>query len=109
MPKKTPPPDTKDDITLVTKDIALVKDKIGLLQEDIAFVKTAIGQLRQANERWKNEILDANKEWKDEIKRHFDLVAEHLLHDLRGAHHDKIQQHDDRLVRLERHAGLRTV
>ena len=66
-----------------------------------------LGKLYQANERWKDEILDANEKWKEELKQHFDVIAENIRHDLlKGALHDKIEQHDDRILHLEQHAGL---
>ena len=65
-----------------------------------------IGKLYDANERWKNEILTANARWKEEILTHFDLVAETMRYDLLGAHKDRIENHEDRIRRLERHAGF---
>jgi hypothetical protein len=39
----------------------------------------------------------------DETKRHFDVVAENIKHDmLHGALHDKVAQHEDRIRVLER-------
>lgn len=50
---------------------------------------------------------------KEEVKRHFDVVAESLFHDLAGAHHDEIEllkhrkdDHERRIRHLERAAGL---
>ena len=83
-------------------------DRSRLNHPSIGQLHQANERLYQANERWKNEILDANKEWKEEIKHHFEFVAENLLHDFRGAKQDKIEQHEDRIARLERHAGLRS-
>lgn len=43
----------------------------------------------------------------EETRRHFDVVAENIKHDfLHGALPDKIEQHEDRIVRLETHVGL---
>ena len=42
-----------------------------------------------------------------DIKRHFDVVAENMLYDFKGAFKDKLSVHDDRLDRLEVHTGLR--
>jgi hypothetical protein len=40
------------------------------------------------------------------LKEHFDFVAENIKHDFQGAFKDKLEQHEDRIVRLEEHAGL---
>ena len=49
----------------------------------------------------------------ERLMRHFDLTVETIRHDLLGAnkdrielHRDKLTDHEGRLVRLERHAGL---
>jgi hypothetical protein len=42
-----------------------------------------------------------------DIKHHFDVVAENMLYDFKGAFKDKLSVHDDRLDRLEVHTGLR--
>ena len=57
--------------------------------------------------QWKEEMEQKMKQWKEEIKRHFDVVAENIKHDfLHGALPDKIEQHEDRIVRLEQHVSL---
>lgn len=45
-------------------------------------------------------------EWKEEIIHEFHVVAEDIKHDFKGAFHDKLAQHDDRILRLEQHAGF---
>lgn len=42
----------------------------------------------------------------EETRRHFDVVAENIKHDFQGAFHDKLEQHEDRIVRLEGRVGL---
>lgn len=43
----------------------------------------------------------------EETKQHFDVVAENIHYDmLKGALNDKVEQHEDRIVRLEQRAGL---
>jgi hypothetical protein len=76
-------------------------------KKDVQLLMEEIGKLYVANERWKDEILDKNEAWKDEIVHEFKVVAEDLRHDLLGVHKDKIENHEDRLVRLERHVGVR--
>jgi hypothetical protein len=87
-----------------TPDAPATKEDIGLLME-------AIGKLYSANQQWKEEIIDhldkrvAASE--AQTKAHFDLVAENITHDFQhGALHDRIEQHGDRIGRLERHVGL---
>lgn len=42
-------------------------------------------------------------EFSTDIKRHFDVMTEHLTHEyVHGALADKVQQHEDRIVVLER-------
>lgn len=43
---------------------------------------------------------------KKEIIHEFHIVTEDTKHDFKGAFHDKLEQHDDRIIRLEQHAGL---
>lgn len=51
-------------------------------------------------------LYDANEKWKEEVKEHFDLVAENLVHDFLGAHKDDIENIKIRVRRLENHTGL---
>tara|TARA_Y100000310_G_C20512294_1_gene729467 strand:- start:717 stop:1019 length:303 start_codon:yes stop_codon:yes gene_type:complete len=42
-----------------------------------------------------------------ETRRHFDVVAENIHHDLaKGALSDKVEQNSDRIERIEDHIGL---
>lgn len=52
------------------------------------------------------KLYDANERWKNEVKRHFDVTVEKIRHDLQGANKDQIENLEDRLDRLEKHAGL---
>jgi len=45
-------------------------------------------------------------QWKHEIIGEFHIVVGQLRHDFKGAFGDKLAQHEDRIVRLERHTGL---
>lgn len=65
-------------------------------KQDITLLMREIGRLYDANERWKQEIL-----------LHFDTAVEQFRHDLRSINIEKIQDHDNRIVRLELHTGLR--
>ena len=64
-------------------------------KEDIRSIMEELGKLYDANERWKNEILDQ-----------FALTVEIIREDLKGANRDRIEMHEDRIVRLEKHARL---
>ena len=54
------------------------------------------------------KLYDANERWKDELKEHFDLKVEVIRHDLLGVNRERIENHEDRLIRLERHTGVTT-
>lgn len=76
-------------------------------KQDVRLLMDEIGKLYRANERWKDEILDADEKWKEELKQHFDVIAENIKYDfLHGALPDKIQNHENRLVRLEDRVGI---
>lgn len=77
---------------------------------DIQFLTEQFGLLLDRADRTDGHIDDLRSEmkaWKEEIVHEFKVIAEDLRHDLIGSHKDKIEQHEDRLVRLERHTGLR--
>ena len=49
----------------------------------------------------------------EETKRHFDVVAEDMRHDMQGIYKDRTEQNDDklkdherRITRVERHVGI---
>jgi hypothetical protein len=65
-------------------------------KQDIQLLMTAIGKL-----------YDANEQWKEELKHHFDLTAETIRQDVQGANKDRIEDHENRIVRLEEHTGVR--
>ncbi len=82
-------------------------------KQDIALLMDTMGNLLIATEEWKSGMLHDMEVWKDELKRHFDVVAEKLSHDLCGALRDhtsvnanRFTAHDRRITRLERHTGL---
>ena len=81
-------------------------------------VKLLMEQMGKFYERTHREMLDVKEGLvtemdrkisasEDRIKHYFDVVAENIKHDfLRGALPDKIEQHEDRIIRLEQHAGF---
>lgn len=82
----------------------------GDLQQFIAHIERVIGDLQKnMNEQIEDargELRGEMQELHTETRRHFDVVAENIKHDFKGAFHDKLEQHDDRIIRLEQHAGL---
>jgi hypothetical protein len=51
-------------------------------------------------------IYDANERWKDEMKHHFDVALENTAHDIISAKSDRVANHEDRILRLERHTRI---
>lgn len=67
------------------------------------FVKHIEGLIGDMEGRIGRRIVEENKE----TRRHFDVVAENIRHDLlKGALNDKVEQHEDRIQKLEEHTGL---
>lgn len=67
------------------------------------FVKHIEGLIGDMEGRVGRRIVEENKE----TRRHFDVVAENIRHDLlKGALNDKVEQHEDRIQKLEEHTGL---
>jgi len=59
------------------------------------------------NEEKIHNLAKEMKESEKRMKRHFDVVAENIKHDLlHGALHDKVEQHEDRIQTLEQHTSL---
>jgi hypothetical protein len=50
------------------------------------------------------EMIRASEE---RMKEHFDLAVETIRHDLMEAHRDRIEDHELRIRRLERHPRLK--
>lgn len=76
-------------------------------KEDIRMLMEQIGSYFDRTESRLGDLRDEMEGSKEEIIRHFDVRVEDIRHDLLGANKDKLENHEDRLVRLERHAGLR--
>ena len=81
-------------------------DQAPATKKDIQLLMGQIATFYDKTESWKEEILEANKQWKQEIIGEFHIVVGQLRHDFKGAFGDKLAQHEDRIVRLERHTGL---
>lgn len=70
-------------------------ESMGKLYDRVAHVEQDVHELR-----------DNVKEWKKEIIHEFKIIAEDLRHDLIGIHKDKLENHEDRITRIEEHVGL---
>jgi hypothetical protein len=75
------------------------KEDVGLIMERFGQIDLKIADMDSQMVEWRQEMI----EWKEETKRHFDLVIEHAIHEfVHGALADKVSQHDDRIVILEK-------
>ena len=86
------------------------KEDLRLFMEQIS---KQIDGLYQANERWKDEILAEFHEFRVEIdgklsslEHRLLVVIENLRSDVNAMYNDKLSQHEDRIRRLENHAGF---
>lgn len=75
-------------------------------KQDICLLMEQIGKYYQKTEKRFADMEERITKEAEETRRHFDVVAENIKHDFQGAFHDKLEQHDDRIVRLEEHVGL---
>lgn len=79
-------------------------------KQDVRLLMEQMGKYYEKTHRemteWKEEFHGTVRESEDRTKRHFDVVVEDIKHDFQGAFHDKLEQHDDRILRLEHHVGL---
>lgn len=87
-----------DDTPATKVDIKLMMEQIG----------TFIDRTEKAMANLEDRIGVRMVEQEDRLTRHFSVVAEDLVHDFKGAFHDKLEQHEDRILRLEHLAGLTT-
>lgn len=67
-----------------------------------------MGNYYQKTEQRFTDMEEKMEEWKEEIVHEFRIVAENIKHDFQGAFHDKLEQHENRIVRLESRVGLVT-
>lgn len=84
------------------KQAPATKEDVRGIMEYLARNESNIFDVRKRLE----ELEKCAREDKEDIKRHFDVVAENLLYDFKGALNDKIQNHENRIVRIEEHVGL---
>ncbi len=56
------------------------------------------------------ERMDAKFErLAEELTQHMNVVAENIVYDFKGIFKDRLEQHEDRIIRLEKHTGLVSV
>jgi hypothetical protein len=92
----------KKDIDILKSDVATLKSDVSIMKDDVRSVKNDFVKL----ELWKDEMMTAMRDWKDEIIHQMQIIAENMHYDFLGAHTDKIQNHENRIVRLETHVKL---
>jgi len=91
-------------------------DSAPATKSDIKLLMAELGKLYDATERWKNELADKSQRQQvlsvSEMKQHFDLTVEQIRHDLLAANREQIELlrdrsegHENRITRLEQHAG----
>ena len=69
-------------------------------------ISTQIDGLYQADERWKDEIISRVDSKIHEVEHHLLVAMEALRSDVQAMYNDKLSQHEDRIGRLEKHAGF---
>ena len=111
-------PATKQDLRLVKQDLRLVKQDVKLVKRELkkdmmVFKKETEKRFDGVDKRLDNtdsnfsKLLREIKEQEEETRRHFDVIAEQLRHDLLyGAVNDKVEQNTDRIEKIEKHVGL---
>lgn len=78
------------------------KENMAAMLEYIVRNDEKIHELRQDMKIWKDEMLEQMGRWKDDMFHQFQVIAENIHHDmLHGALHDRVEQHEDRIRRLE--------
>lgn len=75
-------------------------------KQDIHLLMEQMGKYYQKTEQRFADMDEKIDGWKEEIIHEFHVVAENLHHDFKGALNDKIQNHENRIVRLEGRVGL---
>ncbi len=75
-------------------------------KQDIAILMEQIGTYYDRTERRFIELDEKIERKAEETKRYFDVVAEDMRHDYLGAHKDRIENHEDRIRRLEKKTGV---
>ena len=67
------------------------------------------GRFEEMNKKFERKWKEMNARIEEKIcgsENRMMVIMEQLRHDLIGTHKDKIFQHEDRITKLEMHAGL---
>jgi hypothetical protein len=70
----------RDEFGMVRDEFGMVRDEFGMLRGEFGMVREEFGTLRGEFGMLRQEVRDTAAE----TRRHFDVVAEHLRHDIRG-------------------------
>lgn len=83
--------------------VQTMNGNIRILKGDIQMVR---GDLQKLEERTDTKMDAKFEKFAATITQHMNVVAENLVHDFNGIFKDRLEQHEDRIVRLEKHVGL---
>ncbi len=75
--------------------------------DQAAATKKDIKELREELKKDIKELKEKNlSDMERRLVQHFNVVAENLVYDFKGVFKDRLEQHEDRIVRLEHHTGF---
>ena len=107
MPKTSPSAATKADVRMLQQDIRKLEQRVD------ARIERMERRIGDKMEKLDQRVDTRMQQMEQRIMSRFDVLMENLVHDFRGAHKDKIEihqdklkNHDARIDRLERQAGL---
>lgn len=80
-----------------------VDQNIPATKADIEFLMEQMGNYFTKTEERIADLKEDIERWKAEMMHEFRVVAEDIRHDFRGAFHDKLDQHETRIMRIERY------
>lgn len=95
MADKSQSPATKEDVKGIMGYLVRNDGRTSSLEKRMDNMEQKMDALEQKMERDKKEII-----------HEFHIVAEDIKHNFQGAFHDKLEQHGDRILRIERRVGL---
>ena len=79
-------------------------------KQDIAMLMESIGVYYDKTSQWITDLeLKFEDHWnasEDRMRQYIDVKFENFSYDLIGVRKDRVEDHEDRIKRLERHTGL---
>lgn len=90
----------------LSSDVIIIKERVHLLQEEVHIHK---GDMRLEMVALRKDMADQRNEMKAMETRlvdQFKVIAENLVYDFKGAFKDRLEQHGDRILLLEKHTGI---